>query len=116
MVILIGNDNNNHIAWQSFYIKQYFLVNLFLKHLRWENYHTPCNKKFIEDVFSSFPIQFSFPVHWPQEYEPSKISKAPGKQKLCVCVRERERARERAGEKRRGGGGEGGREDGVEGL
>ena len=33
-----------------------------------------------------------------------------------VCVRERERARERAGEKRRGGGGEGGREDGVEGL
>lgn len=50
----------------------------FLKRLRWENHHTPHNKKFIH-AFSSFPIQFSFPVHWPQEYESSKISKAPGK-------------------------------------
>lgn len=52
-----------------------------------ENYHIPHNKKIAEDVFSFFPIQFSFPVHWPQGYTPSKISKALGKtEAVCVCV------------------------------
>ena len=52
-----------------------------------ENYHIPHNKKIAEDVFSFFPIQFSFPVHWPRGYTPSKISKALGKtEAVCVCV------------------------------
>lgn len=51
-----------------------------------ENHHTPHNKTFAEDVFSFFPIQFSFPVHWPRGYKPSTISKALGKTE-AVCVR-----------------------------
>lgn len=58
-----------------------------LKTFWMENYHTPHNKKIAEDVFSFFPIHFSFPVYWPQGYKPSKNSKVFGTtEAVCVCV------------------------------
>lgn len=69
---------------QSFDIKSHFPVSLFLQQFKWKIV-IPQEQKFARDVFSFFPIQFPFPVHWPQGYKQREISKAFGKTR-CVCA------------------------------
>lgn len=70
---------------QSFDIKSHFPVSLFLQQFKWKIV-IPQEQKFARDVFSFFPIQFPFPVHWPQGYKQREISKGFGKQVVCVRV------------------------------